>query len=78
MSAGPCGGGALSGTTVSTDVSRHYMYVILPDKYYWPFFFRSMQVHPEDGKPEKALQVLRSLCQEDGLELANSFEESEK
>ena len=75
MSAGPCGGGALSGMTVSMDVSRHY--VILPDKYYWPLF-RSMQVHPEDGKPEKALQVLRSLCQEDGLELANSSEEFEK
>ena len=78
MSVGPCGGGVLSETTVSTDVSRYVLYVILPEKYYWPFFFRSMQVHPEDGKSEKALQVLRSLCQEDGLELANSSEEFEK
>ena len=74
MSAALCGGEALSGPIVSLDVSRHYV----AEKYYCQGLSRLLQVYPEDGKPEKALQVLRSLCQEDGLELATSSEQSEK
>ena len=53
---------------------RHYV----AEKCYCQSLSRLLQVYPEDGKPEKALQVLRSLCQEDGLELATSSEQSEK